>query len=68
MQLVTYQALLSNPANIARIEAARRQIERSGGRVHIAPAQRVGMVLVTLELPEKRVPEEYFPDLPFYLV
>lgn len=68
MQLITYQALLSNQGNVARVEAARQQIERIGGRVHMASAQRVGMVLVTLELPEGCSPEMIFPDLPFYLV
>lgn len=68
MQMITYQALLSNEENIARVEAARQQIERIGGRVCMASVQRVGMVLVTLELPEGRSPELIFPDLPFYLV
>lgn len=68
MQLIMYQALLSNAENIARVEAARRQIERIGGRVHLAAAQRVGMMLVTLELPQGYGPEAFFPDLPFYPV
>lgn len=68
MQMITYQALLSNGENIARIEAARQQIERIGGRVHMTSVQRVGMVWVTLELPKGRSPEMIFPDLPFYLV
>lgn len=68
MRLITYQALLSNAENLARVEAARRQIERSGGHVHLAPVQRVGMVLVTLELPEQQRPDMFFPDLPFYPV
>jgi hypothetical protein len=66
--MIAYQALLSNAENVARVEAARRQIERIGGRVHLATAQRVGMVLVTLELPEGHAPAEFFPDLPFYPV
>ncbi|MGE5335604.1 MAG: hypothetical protein ACM3N4_12955 [Nitrososphaerota archaeon] len=66
MQIITYQALLSKSENVARVEAARRQIERVGGRVTMTPAQRVGMVLVILELPEQYRPDAIFPDLPFY--
>lgn len=66
MRLILYQALLSNAENVARVEAARRQIERIGGRVRLEAAQRVGMVLVTMELPQEYAPEAFFPDLPFY--
>lgn len=67
-QLITYQALLSHQENVSRVEAARRQIELIGGRVHLAPAQRVGMVLVTLTLtlPEGYLPQQFFSGLPFY--
>jgi hypothetical protein len=44
----------------------RPQIERIGGRVHLATAQRVGMMLITVELPQGYGPEAFFPDLPFY--
>jgi hypothetical protein len=66
MQLIVYQALLPNPENIARVAAMRPQIERIGGRVHLATAQRVGMMLITVELPQGYGPEAFFPDLPFY--
>lgn len=64
--LITYQALLSHQENVSRVEAARRQIELIGGRMHLAPAQRVGMVLVTLTLPEGYLPQQFFSGLPFY--
>ena len=66
MGLILYQALLSNAENVARVEAARRQIERIGGRVRLEAAQRVGMTLVIIELPQGYEPEAFFPDLPFY--
>lgn len=64
--LSAYQALLSNPASAARVQALRREIERTGGKVSIAPPTKVGMVLVILELPVGITPEQFFPDLPFY--
>jgi hypothetical protein len=66
MKLVTYQALIANPESVARIRAAQRDIERVGGRVHIAPPTRVGMVLIILELPEHITPDQVFPGVPFY--
>jgi hypothetical protein len=68
MNRIIYQALLSNPENIARIQAAQRAIETAGGHVRLAAAQRVGMMLVTLDLPADVRPEMFFPDLPFYPV
>ena len=68
MKLITYQALLSNPQNVARVQAAKGQIERLGGRVSIAPPSKVGMVLVLLELPETHQPDQFFPGIPFYPV
>ncbi|HEV2237817.1 MAG TPA: hypothetical protein VGR57_14255 [Ktedonobacterales bacterium] len=66
MKLVTYQALIANPASVAQIRAAQRDIERAGGRVHIAPPTKVGMVLIILELPEHLTPDQLFPGVPFY--
>jgi hypothetical protein len=66
MKLVTYQALIANPASVALIRAAQRDIERAGGRVHIAPPTKVGMVLIILELPEHLMPDQLFPGVPFY--
>jgi hypothetical protein len=66
MQLRAYQALLSNPQNVARVQALTRDIEQVGGRVSVAPPTKVGMVLVILELPEGYTPDQFFPGMPFY--
>lgn len=66
MRMVTYQAMLSNPNNLVRVQAARRSIEAVGGKVTIAPPTKEGMTLVTLLLPEGVFPTRLFPDLPFY--
>ena len=68
MRLISYQALLSNPQNVARVQAAKGEIERLGGRLSISPPSNVGMVLVLLELPDTYRPEQYFPGIPFYPV
>jgi hypothetical protein len=66
MRLITYQALLSNPQNIARVQAAKGEVERLGGRLSVAPPSNVGMVLVLLELPDTYLPDQLFPGVPFY--
>lgn len=66
MRLITYQALLSNPQNVARVQAAKGEIERLGGRVNIAPPSKVGMVLIIIELPDVYTPDQFFPGIPFY--
>ena len=66
MKLIAYQALLANPQNLARVQAARAAIEQAGGRVSIAPPTTVGMVLVILELPEGLRPEQFCPGVPFF--
>ncbi|HEY7835107.1 MAG TPA: hypothetical protein VIG30_16140 [Ktedonobacterales bacterium] len=66
MGMLTYQALLSNPDNIRRIRAARRDVERMGGRVEIGAPNIAGMVLVLLHLPDTLPPEQIFPGIPFY--
>jgi len=66
MGIITYQALLSNPDNIRRIDAARREIERAGGRVEIGAPNAVGMVLVLLRLPAEITPDLLLPGIPFY--
>jgi hypothetical protein len=68
MKLIQYQALLGNPQNVATVRVRRRDVERVGGRVEIAPPTGVGMVLVMLELPEGYTPEQFFPNMPFYPV
>lgn len=68
MKLIQYQALIASPQNLANVRALIPHVERIGGRIAIAPPTRVGMVLVVLELPPDYAPEQFFPDIPFYLV
>ena len=68
MKLIQYQALIASPQNVANVQARKHLVERVGGRIAIAPPTRVGMVLVVLELPPDYTPEQFFPDIPFYLV
>ncbi|HLY29814.1 MAG TPA: hypothetical protein VKQ36_02180 [Ktedonobacterales bacterium] len=60
-----YQAVFSRPDNIARVQAARRAIERVGGKVEIIPSN-AGMTAVILTLPEPYRPEQFVPGLPFF--
>lgn len=66
--MVVYQAMLSNPANVARVRAVQRTIEQVGGKVSLAPPTKVGMVVVLLTLPEGYTPDQFLPGLPFYPV
>lgn len=66
MRLIAYQALLSNPENLARVRAAKREIERARGKVSIADPNKAGLTLVILELPEGVTPDQFVPGLPFY--
>jgi hypothetical protein len=63
---VRYQALLSNPQNLAQVQAGRVRIERVGGRLVIAPPTRTGLIAVTLYLPPGYYPDQFLPGLPFY--
>lgn len=59
-----YEALLSQPESLAQAQAARRRIERLGGRIE---AQTSGAVrIVTLWLPDPYTPADVLPALPFY--
>jgi hypothetical protein len=68
MRVVVYQAMLSNPNNVARVRAAQRAIEQVGGKIEVAPPTRVGMVVVLVYLPEGYTPDQFVPGLPFYPV
>jgi len=59
-----YQALLTARASVERVKAARREIERAGGRVQMMTRGTVTVVL--LELPPPLLPEQFVPGLPFY--
>jgi hypothetical protein len=66
MGLRTFEALLSRPENVARVEAERRAIERAGCMLRVSPPDRTGMILVELTLPEPYLPDDFLPRLPFY--
>ncbi len=66
--LVMYEATLSNPQNLAAVQAARPKIERVGGRVEIDRPTLTGMIPVTLWLPPAYSPAQFLPGLPFYPV
>lgn len=68
MPTQVYEASLSQRESLARVQAARRSIERAGGQVKYAQPTRSGMVLVTLILPDRYTPQDFLPGLPFYLV
>jgi hypothetical protein len=68
MKLIQYQALIASPQNVANVQARKHAVERIGGRVATAPPIRVGMALVILELPPGYAPEQFFHEIPFYLV
>ena len=68
MPMVVYEALLANTQSTDRVKAARRDIERVGGSVKLAPPTATGMVLVTLTLPDRYTPQQFLPGLPFYPV
>jgi len=68
MRLATYQAQLTLPASLARVRAARPDIERIGGQVEMIPTGVAGLVTVRIQLPEGYQPEQFLPGLPFYPV
>lgn len=68
MRLSMYQAQLTLPASLARVRAARPDIERIGGQVEMIPTGVAGLVTVRIQLPEGYRPEQFLPGLPFYPV
>ena len=68
MRLRTYQAQLTLPASLARVRAARPDIERAGGRVELLPTEIAGLTTVRIHLPAHYQPEQFLPGLPFYPV
>lgn len=61
-----YEALLTNPQSIARVQAARHAIQQLGGRVEIQGERGSPVQLVTLWLPAPHTPDEALPGLPFF--
>ncbi|HEU0025478.1 MAG TPA: hypothetical protein VFQ25_00040 [Ktedonobacterales bacterium] len=67
MAIQTYQALLARQDSVERVRKMRQAIERAGGRMVIESPTPMGMVVITLTLPDPYHPRDFFPDLPFYL-
>ncbi len=51
MRLSMYQAQLTLPASLARVRAARPDIERIGGQVEMIPTGVAGLVTVRIQTP-----------------
>lgn len=66
MRLRIYQAQLTLPASLARVRAARPEIERVGGRVELVPTDIAGLTTVRIYLPDRFEPEAFLPGMPFY--
>lgn len=63
---IVFQALLSRPNSVERINAVRVAIERVGGIIEIESPTESGMIVVTITLPPPYQPRAFVPDLPFY--
>lgn len=61
-----FQAQLTLPGSLARVQAATHAIEQAGGRVEIIPTATPGLTTVCLYLPPPYRPEQFLPGLPFY--
>lgn len=68
MDLREYEVVLSQRESVARVRAAERIIRREGGKITLTPLEATGLMLVTLSLPAPLTPQQFFPDIPFYLV
>ena len=60
-----YQAQLTLPATLARIQAARASIERAGGKVEVITTTS-SLTIVRLMLPEAMAPDALLPGIPFF--
>jgi hypothetical protein len=63
---IVYEALLTQSGALARVQAMRRPIEQVGGTLRIEQAG--AAILVTLILPARYTPEQFYPDMPFFPV
>jgi hypothetical protein len=61
-----FEAMLSRPESLMRVQAARPEIERIGGRMEIQPTGSPDLILVLLHLPESYQPDDFLPDIPFF--
>ncbi|HZC05968.1 MAG TPA: hypothetical protein VE338_10030 [Ktedonobacterales bacterium] len=63
---IEYEALLTQSGSLERVQSMRRRIEQVGGAVRIEPAG--GAILVTLTLPARYTPAQFYPGMPFFPV
>ena len=64
----TFEALLTRPESLIRIQAARPTIESVGGRIETQPSGSPDLIIVLLHLPEPYQPDEFLPEIPFFPV
>lgn len=63
-----FEAMLTRPDSLIRVQAARPVIEAVGGRVEIQPSGSPDLTIVLLHLPEPYHPDEFLPEIPFFPV
>ena len=61
-----FEAMLTRPASVLCVQAARPTIERIGGRIEIQPSGSPDLMLVLLHLPERYQPHEFLPQIPLF--
>jgi hypothetical protein len=66
MRRRVFQAQLTLPASLMRVQVARPDIERVGGLLEFIPTDVSGLTTVRIHLPERYQPEQFLPGLPFY--
>jgi hypothetical protein len=67
-QMQHFEAMLTRPDSVLRVQAARPIIERIGGQVEIQPSGSPALLLVLLHLPAPYQPDDFLPELPFFPV
>jgi hypothetical protein len=63
---IVYQAQVTLPATLARIEAARSIIKLAGGKMEIFTTPTPGLTIVRLTLPASLHPDAVLPGVPFF--
>jgi hypothetical protein len=63
-----FEAMLTRPESLMRVQAARPEIQRIGGYIDIQPSGSPDLSLVLLHLPEPHQPDDFLPDIPFFPV
>lgn len=63
----TFEARLTTPESIERVQAAKRPIEQVRGTLRMVPTRTPGVVIVLLTLPDGYHPESILPGIPFFL-